>query len=79
MRFTNVSNSLTWPAIIAGCCVEHEARQWLLTLLEGFKSQCCFDIETAARIIQEVWKRVDGKEPRADWKEVCDDFGLNVL
>jgi hypothetical protein len=30
--------SLTWPAIIAGCCVDGtERRQWLMTLLEGFK------------------------------------------
>jgi len=68
-----------WPAIIAGCCVEGEARQWLLTLLEGFKSQCCFDVETATRIIQEAWRRVDAKEAKDDWKEVCDDFGLKVL
>jgi hypothetical protein len=134
-----VSHSLTWPAIIAGCSVDGAARQWLLTLLEGFKwvwhpllppflhssttrrflplsrprrslvdrlddtiirvglsgfhrrikgtaradphdrSQCCFDIETASRIIQEVWRRVDAGEQRADWKPVCDDFGLQVL
>jgi hypothetical protein len=133
---TLVSHSLTWPAIIAGCSVDGAARQWLLTLLEGFKwvqpsalhsfvlppaisvlfivisslgpvpvnhpiinhpflylacpsaeriadprhrSQCCFDIETASRIIQEVWRRVDAGEQRADWKPVCDDFGLQVL
>lgn len=50
-----------------------------MTLLEGFKSQCCFDIDTAARIITEVWRRVDTGEGRADWKEVCDDLGLQVL
>lgn len=74
-----MSIDLMWPAVIAGCCVEGSARQWLLTLLEGFKSQCCFDVDTASRIIQEVWRRVDAGEPRADWKPVCDDFGLQVL
>jgi hypothetical protein len=76
---TRLICSLMWPAIIAGSCVEGEARQWLLTLLEGFKSQCCFYVETATRIIQEAWRRVDAKEPRDDWREVCEDFGLKVL
>ncbi|WWC90117.1 uncharacterized protein L201_005050 [Kwoniella dendrophila CBS 6074] len=74
-----MSIDLTWPAIIAGSCVGGPSRQWVLTLLEGFKSQCCFDIETANRIITEVWRRSDSNEPRADWKEVCDDLGLQVL
>lgn len=68
-----------WPAVIAGCCVDGSSRQWLLTLLEGFKAQCCFDVDTASRIIMEVWRRVDAAEPRADWKAVCDDLGLQVL
>jgi hypothetical protein len=59
--------------------VDHSSRQWVLTLLEGFKSQCCFDIDTAARIIQEVWRRVDRGDARDDWREVCEDLGLQVL
>ncbi|ODN84722.1 hypothetical protein, variant 2 [Cryptococcus amylolentus CBS 6039] len=74
-----MSIDLTWPAIIGGCCVDGSSRQWVTTLLEGFKSQCCFDIDSAARIISEVWRRVDAGERRTDWKEVCDDLGLHVL
>ncbi|RSH78322.1 uncharacterized protein EHS24_002041 [Apiotrichum porosum] len=74
-----MSIDLMWPAVIAGCEVDGGSRQWLLTLLEGFKAQCCFDVETASRIIQEVWRRVDTGEPRAEWKAVCDDLGLKVL
>ncbi|WVQ71577.1 hypothetical protein IAR50_001117 [Cryptococcus sp. DSM 104548] len=74
-----MSIDLTWPAIIGGCCVDGSSRQWVTTLLEGFKSQCCFDIDSAARIISEVWRRVDAGERRADWKEVCDDLNLHVL
>ncbi|WVQ78018.1 hypothetical protein IAT38_000099 [Cryptococcus sp. DSM 104549] len=74
-----MSIDLTWPAIIGGSCVDGSSRQWLLTLMEGFKSQCCFDIDTATRIITEVWRRVDARESRADWKDVCDDLGLHVL
>lgn len=75
-----MSIDLMWPAVIAGCEVDGGARQWLLTLLEGFKAQCCFDVDTAARIIQEVWHRVDTQDGRrADWKSVCDDLGLKVL
>ncbi|ORY33748.1 fungal-specific transcription factor domain-domain-containing protein, partial [Naematelia encephala] len=74
-----MSIDLTWPAIIAGCCVEPASRPMVLVLLELFKRQCCFDIETACTIIQEVWRRIDVGEPRADWKEVCDDLNLQVL
>jgi len=74
-----MSIDLMWPAVIAGCEVDGGAREWLLTLLEGFKAQCCFDVETASRIIQEVWRRVDNGEPRADWKAACADLGLKVL
>ncbi|WVR05106.1 hypothetical protein IAU60_002118 [Kwoniella sp. DSM 27419] len=74
-----MSIDLTWPAIIAGACIDGPSRQWVLTLLEGFKSQCCFDIETAGRILAEVWRRADSGSDRADWKEVCDDLGLQVL
>lgn len=59
--------------------MQGESRQWVLTLFEGFKSQCCFDIETAARIVREVWRRVDTGDIRDDWKDVCDDLGLQVL
>ncbi|WVQ98653.1 hypothetical protein IAU59_005784 [Kwoniella sp. CBS 9459] len=74
-----MSIDLTWPAIIAGACMDGASRQWVLTLLEGFKSQCCFDIETAGRILSETWRRADTNADRSDWREVCDDLGLQVL
>ncbi|OCF35433.1 hypothetical protein I316_02985 [Kwoniella heveanensis BCC8398] len=74
-----MSIDLTWPAIIAGACMDGASRQWVLTLLEGFKSQCCFDIETAGRILSETWRRADTNADRSDWREVCDDLGLKVL
>lgn len=74
-----MSIDLMWPAVVAGCEVDGNSRQWLMTLLEGFKAQCCFDVHTASRIIQEVWRRVDNDEARADWKGVCSDLGLKVL
>ena len=43
------------------------------------RAQCCFDIDTASRIITEVWRRVDAGEGRADWKPVCEDLDLQVL
>lgn len=75
-----MSLDLMWPAIVAGSCfAPGNSRQWALTLFEGFKSQCCFDVDTASTIINEVWRRSDAGLPRADWKPVCDDFGLQVL
>lgn len=75
-----MSLNLMWPAIVAGSCfAAGNSRQWLLSLLESFKSQCCFNVDTASSIIHEVWRRSDAGLPRADWKPVCDDFGLQVL
>lgn len=74
-----MSIDLMWPAVVAGCCLGGDNRMWLTTLLEGFKAQCCFDVETASRIIMEVWRRVDEGDTEADWKQVCDDLGLKVL
>lgn len=75
-----MSLDLMWPAIVAGSCfAPGNSRQWLLTLFEGFRSQCCFDVDTASTIINEVWRRSDAGLPRADWKPVCDDCGLQVL
>lgn len=75
-----MSLNLMWPAIVAGSCfAPGNSRQWLLTLFEGFKSHCCFDVDTASTVIHEVWRRSDAGLPRADWKPVCDDFGLQVL
>ncbi|ORX39793.1 fungal-specific transcription factor domain-domain-containing protein [Kockovaella imperatae] len=75
----NMPIDLVWPAVIAACCLAPEARSWCLTLLEGFKAQCCFDIDTAAKIVMESWTRSDRGDARWDWKEVCDDLGLKVL
>ena len=72
-------SSLVWPAIIGACCLPAEHRSWCLALLEGFKAQCCFDIDTAAKIIMESWDRWDKGNKRWDWKEVCEDLGLKVL
>lgn len=74
-----MSIDLMWPAVVAGCCLGPDNRPWLSTLLEGFKAQCCFDVETASRIILEVWRRVDDGDESADWKVACDDLGLKVL
>lgn len=74
-----MSIDLMWPAVVAGCCLSGADRTWVETLLEGFKAQCCFDVDTALRIIHEVWHRVDAGDAEADWKPVCDDLGLKVL
>jgi hypothetical protein len=74
-----MSIDLMWPAVVAGCCLSGVDRTWVETLLEGFKTQCCFDVDTASRIIREVWRRVDDGDVGADWKPVCDDLGLKVL
>nr|ODN81204.1 hypothetical protein L203_05710 [Cryptococcus depauperatus CBS 7841] len=79
LKLTLLSSSLTWPVIIAGSCANGSFRQWVLTLLEGFKSQCCFDIDTATKIITDVWRRVDTGDAQADWKETCDGLDLHVL
>ncbi|KZT52098.1 hypothetical protein CALCODRAFT_502684 [Calocera cornea HHB12733] len=72
---------LTWPVIVAGCQVEKEDRDKVLKAFESFREQCCFDIDTAERIVREVWKRLDANpnDPRADWRSVTEDLDLKVL
>jgi hypothetical protein len=79
---------LMWPAILGACELGtiskehsegHEHRLWVKALLEGFRAQCCFDVDVAQRIVAEVWRRDDKGEKGADWKSVCKDLGLKVL
>ncbi|KAF9516682.1 hypothetical protein BS47DRAFT_1390518 [Hydnum rufescens UP504] len=43
------------------------------------RKKCCFDIDTAEQIVNEVWRRVDLSLARADWKCVLEDFDIQVL
>jgi len=71
---------LTWPVIIAGCQVSGEQRAWVAATFEGFREQCCFEIDTAEQIVCEVWSREDaGMLSRANWRAVVEDLNLRCL
>ncbi|KAL6310354.1 fungal-specific transcription factor domain-containing protein [Sparassis latifolia] len=75
---------LTWPVIIAGSQMYGADRTRVLAIFQVFRyvimSHRCYEIETAEHIVfQVVWKRLDEKLPRADWRSVLQDQNLNVL
>jgi len=44
-----------------------------------FRKNCCFDIDTAEQIVNEVWERADKGLTGDDWKSVLKDKEINVL
>jgi len=70
---------LTWPTIIAGGEVGPQWRDPVHQIFEGFRKNCCFDIDTAEQIVNEVWQRADDNVPGADWKSVLKDKNIKVL
>lgn len=74
-----MSVDLTWPVIIAGCQCSGRSRALTVKALEGFRKQCCFEIDTSELIVSEVWRRLDAGLPRADFRSVVEDLSLKVL
>ncbi|KAG8721759.1 hypothetical protein FRC09_007418 [Ceratobasidium sp. 395] len=70
---------LTWPVIIAGCQITGSERLWVSETFEGFRKQCCFEIDTAEQIVCEVWRREDEGLPNASWRSVIADLNLRCL
>ncbi|TFY69156.1 hypothetical protein EVJ58_g574 [Rhodofomes roseus] len=76
---SNMSVDLNWPVIIAGSQMYGSDRTRVLAVFESFRKQCCYEIETAEYIVLQVWKRLDDKQPRADWRSVMEDNDLKHL
>jgi len=70
---------LTWPVIIAGCQITGPERLWVAETFEGFRKQCCFEVDTAEQIVCEVWRREDEGLPNAYWRSVVADLNLRCL
>ncbi|KAL7410330.1 fungal-specific transcription factor domain-containing protein [Mrakia frigida] len=70
---------LTWPLIIASSQVDAPARPWVLTVLEGLRTQCCFNVDSGERIIGEVWNRLDQGLEWTDWRSVAEDLDMKIL
>ncbi|KAL7416156.1 fungal-specific transcription factor domain-containing protein [Mrakia frigida] len=69
-----------WPMIIAASCVSgeedrFEAREALQTL----RSVCCFDLNSAWAILDQVWARRDDGDVYASWRSVTGEGGGLVL
>ncbi|KZT70983.1 hypothetical protein DAEQUDRAFT_724736 [Daedalea quercina L-15889] len=76
---SNMSVDLNWPVIIAGSQMFGSDRARVLAVFESFRKQCCYEIETAEYAVMQVWKRLDDKLPRADWRSVMEDNDLKHL
>ncbi|KAH9858710.1 fungal-specific transcription factor domain-containing protein [Lenzites betulinus] len=71
---------LTWPVIIAGSQLYGADRPRVLSIFELFRYETrCYEIETSESIVLQVWQRLDANDPRADWRSVMQDNGLDVL
>ncbi|EPS97724.1 hypothetical protein FOMPIDRAFT_1024907 [Fomitopsis schrenkii] len=75
----NMSVDLNFPVIIAGSQMFGSDRTRVLAVFEIFRTQCCYEIETAEYIVSQVWKRLDDKQLRADWRSVMEDNDLKHL
>ena len=51
----------------------------MLTVLEGFRTQSCFQVDSAEKIIREVWTRLDQGIEWTDWKGVVEDLEMKIL
>lgn len=74
-----MSIDLNWPMIIAGSQTFGTDRARVLDIFECFREQCCYEVETSAYIVLQVWKRLDENYAGADWRSVMRDESLEVL
>lgn len=71
---------LTWPVLIAGMhSISEEQRSSVLALLQSFKTQACWDVESAEAILKEYWRRSDMGYNQLSWMDVMRDMNLDVL
>ncbi|TIB82299.1 hypothetical protein E3Q06_00326 [Wallemia mellicola] len=71
---------LTWPVLIAGMhSTSYEQRASVLALLQSFKTQACWDVESAEAILKEYWRRYDLGHNTLSWMDVMRDMNLDVL
>ncbi|KAF9653199.1 hypothetical protein BDM02DRAFT_2144413 [Thelephora ganbajun] len=70
---------LIWPVIISGTQVCGTNRTVVMDILAAFREQCCYEVDTAEKVILQVWKRLDDEHPHSDWRSVMDESQLRVL
>jgi len=70
---------LIWPVIISGSHLYGTDRIMVTEVFEAFRTQCCFEVDTAKEIVQQVWKRRDQGHLQPEWRHVAMDFDLQPL
>lgn len=70
---------LIWPAIVASSHAFGSSRARATRIFSEFRSQCCFEVDSAEQIVQEVWRRLDEGLPNADWRSVMKDSQTSLL
>jgi len=74
-----MGGGLIWPVIISGTQVYGTNRTVVMDILDGFRGQCCYEVDTTEQIILQVWERFDDEHPHPDWRSVMEEFQLRVL
>lgn len=77
--FSLPSLSLMWPMLISSTQVDMAARPWITSLFDGLRTQCCFNVDSAEKIVRAVWTRLDRGEEWANWKSAVVDLDMKVL
>jgi hypothetical protein len=65
--------------LIASTQVDMAARPWITSLFDGLRTQCCFNVDSAEKLVRAVWARLDRGEEWADWKAAVVDLDMKVL
>lgn len=76
------ADQITQPLFVA--CINIQSpvlRTRAREILKSFQYQCCFEVDAAARVVEETWRRVDeGRDEEAcDYREIMMELGLAVL
>lgn len=80
-KISHVSSApFAWPGFIVGCeAYDSSARQKMETYLDSMRGYNVGNLETAERVIREVWRRQDlGREDRR-WANVLRDWNIHIV
>ncbi|ORY28149.1 fungal-specific transcription factor domain-domain-containing protein [Naematelia encephala] len=73
---------MNWPLVIASSVLTNpEQRDTVRGILKAFAYQCCYEIEVAQMLVEEMWKRIDESldDEACCWREIFVEMGYPVL
>ncbi|CED85023.1 Zn(2)-C6 fungal-type DNA-binding domain [Phaffia rhodozyma] len=81
---SNVTNgqviALMWPAIVCGgMMTDKMGRTTTRAVIEYYRNSCCFDVDAALAVVENLWARKDAGEVNASWREYQRQSGLILV